>query len=101
MKIIAYLDNDELNKPDTGSAPVYALDEPGPVSAEQLSKYPRVFWPGVGLLEGKYCIILDESVAPVQHPPRHVPVPLCEALKGTVDDHVQQDILAPVQEPTS
>ena len=40
MKIIAYLDNDELHKPDTGDAPMYALDEPGPVSAEELlSKY--------------------------------------------------------------
>ena len=102
MKIIAYLDNDKLNKPDTGSSPVYALDEPGPVSAEQLlSKYPRVFGPGVGLLEGKYRIRLDGSVAPVQHPPRRVPVPLREALKGTLDDLVEQDILAPVQEPTS
>lgn len=59
MKIIAYLDNDELNKPDTGDAPVYALDEPRPVSAEELlSKNPRVFRPGVGLLEGKYHITL-------------------------------------------
>jgi len=102
MKIIAYPDNDELNKPDTGSAPVYALDEPGPVSAEQLlSKYPRVFGQGVGLLEGKYRIRLDESVAPVQHPPRRVPVPLREALKGTLDDLVEQYILTPVQEPTT
>ena len=67
MKGIAYLDNDELNKLITGDAPVYALDEPGPVSTEQLSKYPRLFETRVGLLEGNHHIILDESIAPVQH----------------------------------
>jgi len=36
MKIIAYLDNDELHKPDTGDAPVHALVEPGSVSTEEL-----------------------------------------------------------------
>ena len=36
MKIIAYLDNDELHKPDTGDAPVHALVEHGPVSTEEL-----------------------------------------------------------------
>ena len=32
MKIVSYLDNDELNKPETGGAPVYVIDEPGPLS---------------------------------------------------------------------
>ena len=26
MKIIKYIDNDEINKPQTGNAPVYALE---------------------------------------------------------------------------
>jgi len=101
MRIIAYLDNDELHKPDTGDAPVYALDEPGLVFTEELlSKYPKVFGPGVRLLEGKYCIVLDESIAPVQHPPRRVPVPFREALRRTLDGLMEQDILTSVQEPT-
>ena len=37
---------------------------------------------------------------PVQHPPRRVQVPLRAALKDALDDLVQQDILAPVQQPT-
>ena len=77
MKVIKYLDNDAINKPDTGNAPVYALESAEPVSMEQLEKdHPDVFGPGVGLLVGKYHIVLDDSVHPVQHPPRRVPVPL-------------------------
>ena len=87
MKIIAYLDNDKLNKPVTGDAPVYTLEGPGPVSTTQLlSRYPRVFGPGVGLLDGKYRIVLDKQVPPVQHPPRRVPVPLRDVLKETLED---------------
>ena len=101
MKIIAYLDNDELFKPVTGDAPVYSLEAPGPVSIEHLlNNHPEVFGPGVGLLDGKYRIVWDEQVAPVQHPPRRVPIPLRDTLKETLDDLVQQNILAPVQKPT-
>ena len=101
MMVIKYLDNDAIHKPDTGNAPVYALKPAGPIAIEQLGKeHPEVFGPGVGLLEGKYRIALDESVYPVQHPPRRVQVPLWAALKDALDDLVQQDILAPVQQPT-
>ena len=100
MKIVSYLDNDELNKPNTVGAPVYAVETLGPISTEQLfEKYPDVFGPGVGLLEGKYHIVLNENIPPVQHPRRRVPVPLRENLKETLDDLVQQNIIAQVQEP--
>ena len=86
MKIVTYLDNDELNKPDTGHSPVYALAHPVPVSTDQLiQKHLQVFSPGVGRLEGKYHIKLDPRVSPVQHTPRRVPVPLREVLKSTLD----------------
>ena len=98
MKIIAYLDNDKLNQPTTSDAPVYTLEDSGPISTERLLN--KVFGPGVGLLDGKYRIVLDECVPPVQHLPQRVPVPLWEVLKETLDDLVQQNILAPVQEPT-
>ena len=101
MKVIKYLDNDAIHKPKTDNAPVYTLEPAGPVSIEQLQReHPEVFGAGVGRLEGKYRIILDNSIQPVQHPPRRVPVPLRDALKGTLDDLVQQDIIAPVQQPT-
>lgn len=85
----------------TGDAPVFALESAGPISLEQLeTEYPQVFGPGVGRLDGRYCIILDNNVAPVQHPPRRAPIPLQDVLKRTMDDLVRQNILAPVQRPT-
>ena len=102
MRIVTYLDNDQINKPDTRGAPVYAVEEPGPLSTDQLvAKHPHVIGPGVGRLEGKYCIILDETVQPVQHLPHRVPVPLRCALRDALDDLVQQGILARIQQPTS
>ena len=73
MKIISYLDNNQLNKPQTGGAPVYAVEEPSSPSVQQLIKqYPSVFGGGVGLLQGLYHIRLDDTVPPVQHAPRRV-----------------------------
>ena len=99
MEVIKYLDNDAIHKPKTGNAPVHSLEPAGPVFIEQLQReHPEVFGAGVGRLEGKYRIVLDNSIQPVQHPPRRVPVPLRDALKCTLDDLVQQDIIAPVQQ---
>ena len=76
---------------------MYTLETQGPVTIEHLAKeYPTVFWPGVGRLKGKYRIVVDESVPSVQHPPCCVPVPIQQVLKDTLDDLVQQAILAPV-----
>ena len=47
MKSISYLDNDQINRPATGSLPVYALDITSVITKEQLIKqHPRVFGPG-------------------------------------------------------
>ena len=57
MKIVSYLDNDAQNKPKTSSAPVYSVEQPGPLSVKQLAEqYPAVFGEGVGQLEGQYHI---------------------------------------------
>ena len=101
MKIVSYLDNDKINKPETGGAPVYALEEGKPLSIQQLVHlYPLVFGSGVGCLEEPYHIKLDADVTAVQHPPRRVPVPLRKMLKGTLDDLTTQGILALVKQPT-
>ena len=85
MRIVSYLDNDELNKPDTRGAPVYSVGESGPLSTQELiQQNPTVFDDGVGLLEGQYHIRLDERIAPVQHAPRCVPVPLQEEIQRTL-----------------
>ena len=80
------MDNDHLNHPQTSDGDVYAHDAPTePVlSADQLvKKFPRVFGDGVGKLPGEYHMELDETVKPVQHPPRRVPVAIRERLQET------------------
>ena len=94
MKIIKYMDNDELRKPNTGSFPVYTLDRTkgeitnqSPFSKEDLlRKYPKVFRANVGLMEGQYRIRIDSGADPVQNAPRRVPVALSDKLKETLDD---------------
>ena len=103
MEIVAYLDNDDLNKPDTKEAKVYTVgDRDSPVTKEQLVKqYPTVFSDGVGLLEGEYRIAIDPKAVPVEHAARRVPVALREKLQQTLQDLVKQEVLAPVQGPTA
>ena len=50
MKIISYLDNDQLNQ---RIVPVYAVEGPDPLSIQQLTKkYPPVCGGGMGRLQG-------------------------------------------------
>ena len=109
MKIIKYTDNDELNKPQTGSAPVYSLERTTmekvthvPITREALiEKYPNVFGDGVGKLAGEHHIRLDNTVDPVQHAPRRVPVALRAKVKEALEDLVKQEVIAPVTSPTA
>ena len=49
MNIIKYVDNDEMNKPLTGSANVYAINEPKTLTKDTLlKKFPDVFSEEVG-----------------------------------------------------
>ena len=101
MKIVTYLDNDQLHKPDTGNAPVYSVVNTSPLSLHQLIKqHLTILGKGVGRLEGSYHIRLDETVAPAQHAPRKVQVKLREALRRTLVEMTQQGIIAPVRRPT-
>ena len=55
MNIIRYTDNDALNKPQTGSFPIYAVKENGDkfVTKKQLcNQFPEVFSERVGKLDG-------------------------------------------------
>ena len=98
---MAYLDNDQLNRPKMGDAPVYTVEQSSLTSAQDIiKKYPAVFSEGVGHLEGQYRIRLDESIPPVQHAQRRIPVPLREELQRTLSELTQQGIITPVQEPT-
>ena len=100
MKIIKYLDNDQLNHPQTSDGDVYAHD--ASIEPDQLvKKFHRVFSDGVGKLPGEYHMMLDETVKPVQHPPRRVPVAIQERLRETLEDLERREIVARVTTPTS
>ena len=102
MRIVAYLDNDNLNKPHPGRALVYAVDNKHtPMSKDSvIKKYPTVFGAGVGLLDGEYRIRIDPQASAVQHAPRRVPVAIREQLQATLEELTQQDIITPVTQPT-
>jgi len=73
MKIIKYLDNDQLNQPQTSDGNAYAHDasiEPVLSPDQLVKKFPRGFSDGLGKLPGEYLMELDETMKPVQHPPR-------------------------------
>ena len=50
--------------------------------------------------QGKYHIVTVDTVSPVVHPPRHVPVALRDQIKEKLDEMVASDVIAPVTEPT-
>ena len=102
MKIVTYLDNDNLNKPSAGNAHIYAVDsKQAPLTREGvIQRHPLVFGVGVGLLEGKYHIRINTGVDSVQHAPRRVPVAIREQLRSTLEELVVQDIIAPITQPT-
>ena len=58
------------------------------------------FGDGVGKLPGEYHIELDETVKPVQHPSRRVPVAIRERLQETLEDLESREIVARVTTPT-
>ena len=103
MNILKYTDNDAINKPTMGNAPVYLVEDSvnSSMSKEDLMKqFPEVFSEEVGQLDGEYRIKIDPSVSPVQHPTHRVPVSVHEPLKLELERLTERDIIAPVTAPT-
>ena len=100
MHLIDYHDNDALNKPETST--VYSVNNaPIAITKESLiTRFPKVFEDGVGLLAGEHHINLDVTVDAVQHAPRRVPVAMRELLKDSLDELQDQQIVTPVMQPT-
>ena len=62
-------------------------------------KYADVFQ-GLGTLLGQYHIEIDRDVNPIVHGPPRVPMALRDKLKHELHEMVNDDIIAPVSEPT-
>ena len=71
MNIVKYTDNDAINKPTTGNASVYSVEDnlSGMSKESLIKKFPEVFAKEVGQLDGEYHIKTDPTVSLVQHPP--------------------------------
>ena len=63
------------------------------------AEYPDVFQ-GLGRLKDSYSIEIDESVRPVVHAPRRVPVPVREKVRKKLDELESDGVLTPVTEAT-
>jgi hypothetical protein len=66
---------------------------------EILDEFPDVFQ-GLGCLEGEHEISLDESVKPVVHPPRRVPISMNERVKAELDRMEDIGVIGRVDKPT-
>ncbi len=77
--------------------------DPGPedpcTTAQLVEDYADVF-KGLGCLEGDYTIKIDESVAPVVHPPRRAPFAMKDRLKTELDRMESIGAITNVTEPT-
>ena len=52
-------------------------------------------------MDGPYQMELDETVKPVVHPPRKLPVALRDRLKEELDKLVREKVITSVTEPTN
>ncbi|VDH90160.1 Hypothetical predicted protein [Mytilus galloprovincialis] len=62
-------------------------------------QYKDVF-DGTGCLPGTYRLEIDETVRPVVHPPRKIPVALRDKLKTELERLTDKEMITPVTEPT-
>lgn len=69
------------------------------VKSAILNEYTDVF-EGIGCMPGEYRICTDESVRPVVHAPRKLPVALKDKIKLKLDEMEKQKIIAKVEGPT-
>jgi hypothetical protein len=66
---------------------------------EDIIEHYQETFKGLGCLPGPYHIEVDDTVKPVQHTPRRVPIPLKEKLRDKIDDLVKQGIIVKEDEP--
>jgi len=75
--------------------PVSSLSSCDPL----ILKYDDVFQ-GIGCFNGDLHLITNQSIKPVQHTPRRVPLHIRSALKTKLDELMSLNIIKPVTEPT-
>lgn len=69
-------------------------------SNDVVSEYDDVFDGTLGKIPETYKIIVDDTVQPVVHSARKVPVALRPCIKSKLDELVEREVIVPVTEPT-
>ena len=105
MGVVEIKDPDAIRQPDTSGGHVFSVEDvmsiSRPFMKEQLIEmFPDVFDEGLGLLEGKYHIRLNDSAKPVQHAPQRGQVTLCSKIKDTPEELHSTGVIEPVSKPT-
>lgn len=78
---------------------VDAVQSLSPANVSIIEEFADVFT-GIGCMPGEHHIVIDNSVRPVIHPARRVPIALQPKLKKTLDSLVQSGIIIKRDEPT-
>ena len=100
LNFIKVMVNDIPNSETVNSVNVKCQPKRGVLTEEQILKDYRDVFEGLGCMEGLCHLEVDQTVRPVIHPPRKVPVALRDRLKEELDKLVGEEILTPVTEPT-
>jgi hypothetical protein len=69
-----------------------------PVDVEK--EYPDLF-KGLGYLPGTHTIRVDETITPVVHPPRKIPIALKDRVKAELDRMEEIGVIVKQHEPTN
>ena len=89
MNLIKILDSDRdshISVLKTGTEPL-------------LEKYKDVF-EGLGKLDGQYHIVINESIIPVVHPPRRLPIAMLDKVQEKLEEMAADNIIEKVSQPT-
>ena len=89
MNLIKFLDSDRDPRVSVLKSGTEPLQE----------EYNDVF-EGLGKLDGQYLIVIDESIRPVVHPPRRLPVAMTERVQRKLEKMAAANIIEQVDRPT-
>ena len=100
LNFIKVMVNDIANSHTVNSVDDKCQPKHGALTEERILKEYCDVFEGIGCMEGLCHLEPDETVRPVVHPPRRVPVALRDRLKEELDKLVGEEIITPVTEPT-
>ena len=100
LNFIKVMVNDIPNSETVNSVNAKCQPKHSVLTEERIVKEYSDVFEGLGCMEGLCHLEVDQTVRPVVHPPRKVPVALRDRLKDELDKLVGKKIITPVTEST-